>query len=160
METVIEKEGWTKVALMKMSKVDSFLKESQRVAANHLGASLYYVVRMALMIWLVQLMRKTTKDYTFADGTFLPKGTMVGIGVNGVHTDDALYDNALEFEPFRFVNTERADGEGAKHRFVSTGPDYLAFGHGKHAWYVISFSCTNTDCMLSIVLVDFLLPMR
>ena len=152
-------EGWTKVALMKMNKVDSFLKEVQRMSGNHLGASLFHVVSMALMICSVQLLRKTMRDYTFADGTFLPKGTLAGIGVNEVHFDDKLYQNARVFEPFRFVNTKTMDEEGAKHWFVSTGIDYLAFGYGKHAWYVISFSSTDTDCMLSIVPDDSLLPM-
>ena len=119
----------------------------------------FHVVRMALMTWSVQLLRKTMRDYTFADGTFLPKGTLVGIGVNEVHLDDRLYENARVFEPFRFVNTEMTEEEGTKHRFVSTGIDYLAFGHGKHAWYVISFSSMDTDCMLSIVPDDSLLPM-
>ena len=111
------------------------------------------------MTWSVQVMRKTMRDYTFADGTFLPKGTVVGIGVNEVHLDDRLYENARMFEPFRFVNTETTDEDGAKHRFVSTGLDYLPFGHGKHAWYVVSFSSTDTNCMLSIVPDDSLLPM-
>ena len=154
METIVEKEGWTKVALAGMNKVDSFLKESQRVAGSDFGVTLFHVVRMTLMTLSVQLMRKSMKDYTFADGTFLPKGTMVGIGVNVVHFDDSLYENARVFQPFRFVNTG-----SAKHRFVSTGVDYLSFGHGKHAWYVI-FSSTDTDCMLSIVPDASLLPMR
>lgn len=36
-ETVVKKEGWSKVALTKMRKLDSFLKESQRF--NGLGCS-------------------------------------------------------------------------------------------------------------------------
>jgi hypothetical protein len=32
-QTVIEEEGWTKSALIKMRKVDSFIRESQRLTA-------------------------------------------------------------------------------------------------------------------------------
>ena len=46
-EAIVEKEGWTKTALMKMNKVDSFLKEVQRMAGNNLGASLF-----TSFIWL------------------------------------------------------------------------------------------------------------
>ena len=130
---IVEKEGWTKVTLARMSKVDSFLKECQRVAAPDFSTSLFHVVRMALITWSVNLPRKAMRDYTFADGTFIPKGTLVGIGVNAVHFDDRLYKNARVFDPFRFVDT--MDKHGAEHRFVSTGINYLAFGHGKHAWY-------------------------
>ena len=91
------------------------------MAGNHLGAFLFHVVCMALMTWSVQLLRKTMKDYMFADGTFLAKGMPVGIGVNEVHFDDKLYDNSREFEPFQFVNAETTDDEGAKYLFVSTG---------------------------------------
>jgi hypothetical protein len=30
-QTVVEEEGWTKAALTKMRKVDSFIRESQRL---------------------------------------------------------------------------------------------------------------------------------
>ena len=138
-EAIVEAEGWSKAALAGMHKVDSFLKESQRVGGSDFGTPLFHVVRIILMTCSVSLMRKAMKDYTFADGTFIPKGTLVGVGVNGVHFDDKVYDNAREFEPFRFVNTEKTDGDAANHRFVTTGVDYLPFGHGKHAWYVTLF---------------------
>ena len=90
------------------------------------------------MAWAVDLTRKTMMDYTFADGTFIPKCTLIGIGINAVHFDNSVYENARVFEPFRFV-TDKVNVEGAKHRFVTTGADYLTFGHGKHAWYVALF---------------------
>ena len=36
MESIVREDGWTKTALRKMRKVDSFMKESQRY--NGLGA--------------------------------------------------------------------------------------------------------------------------
>ena len=81
-------------------------------------------------------MRKATKDFTFSDGTFIPKGTRINAGLVALHYDDALYENPEVFDPFRFVNVGEEDGEGAKHQFVATSPEYLSFGHGRHAWYV------------------------
>lgn len=43
-ETIIAKEGWTKAALMKMWKLDSFMKESQRFNGIVSSTSLYTCV--------------------------------------------------------------------------------------------------------------------
>ncbi|EGO30935.1 hypothetical protein SERLADRAFT_444508 [Serpula lacrymans var. lacrymans S7.9] len=61
-EAVLNKDGWSKSALTKMHKVDSFLKEIQRLE----GFS--YMV----------MGRKALRDYTFSDGTFIPAGTKGG----------------------------------------------------------------------------------
>lgn len=42
------------------------------------------------------------------------------------------YDNALEFDPYRYVRM-RESGEENKAHLVSTSPDHLGFGHGVHA---------------------------
>jgi len=42
-ETVIKKEGWSKAAVAKMTKLDSFIKETMRVAP--IGACTYTVFR-------------------------------------------------------------------------------------------------------------------
>jgi hypothetical protein len=34
-ETVVEEEGWTKAGLTRMRKVDSFIRESQRLTGVH-----------------------------------------------------------------------------------------------------------------------------
>jgi cytochrome P450 len=79
--------------------------------------------------------RKAMKDFTFSDGTVLPQGTIVAVAFQATRLDNGVYDNADKFDPFRFANMREEDGDDAKHSFVSTNPDYLAFGHGRHAWY-------------------------
>ena len=74
---------------------------------------------------------------TLSDGTFLPKGTLVSAAMWATHHDEAVYPDADVFDPFRFARMRGAgEGEGTKHQFVHTSPDYIAFGHGKHAWCV------------------------
>ena len=80
-------------------------------------------------------MRKAMKDFTFLDGTFIPKGTDIAAASRSMHYDEAFYPDAHEFKPFRSVDLQR-DEEGGVHQYISTTPEYLAFGHGKHAWYV------------------------
>ncbi|KIJ13821.1 hypothetical protein PAXINDRAFT_80382, partial [Paxillus involutus ATCC 200175] len=114
-EAIVETDGWTKEALAKMRKLDSFLKKSQRMDG----------------ISCVSMSRKVMKDFTLSDGTVLPQGTIVTIASQAIRLDSGYYENADVFDPFRFAK----DGDDAKHSFVSTNPDYLAFGHGRHAWY-------------------------
>ena len=82
----------------------------------------------------VTLTRKAMKDITLLDGTFLPAGTIVAAASYATHFDDAQYEDAETFDPWRFSRTR--EGEGVKHQFVTTSPDYIPFGHGRHAWYV------------------------
>ena len=81
------------------------------------------------------LVRKAMTDFTFTDGTCVPKGTCVAVATQCVHHDETVYPNAHAFEPFRFAELHaEADGEGVKHQFATTTPEYLPFGHGRHAW--------------------------
>ena len=79
------------------------------------------------------------KDFTFSDGTFIPKGTIISVAIRSLHHDERFYENADVFEPFRFAEMHEDDSEGVKYQFASTAIDYLPFGLGKHAWYVVSF---------------------
>ena len=71
-----------------------------------------------------------------SDGTLIPAGTLVAANSYRMHYDDAYYPNADEFDPFRFARMREIDGEGTKHQFVNSSLEYIAFGHGKHAWCV------------------------
>ena len=55
-----------------------------------------------------------------------------------MHHDGELYANPDVFNPWRFADLRTQEGEELKHQLVSTNSDYITFGHGKHAWYVIS----------------------
>lgn len=135
-----------------MRKVDSFLKESIRMEGIDICQShpfFLYASRPQLQFDFcstVGLTRKTTKDFTFSDGTFIPKGTRINAGLIGLHYDEALYDNPEVFNPFRFADIGKPDGEGGKYQFVATSPEYLPFGHGRHAWYAPPLSSTAISC--------------
>ncbi|KIM88557.1 hypothetical protein PILCRDRAFT_769584 [Piloderma croceum F 1598] len=115
-EVIINNEGWSKASLDKMQKVDSFLRESQRYNTS-----------------AISMVRLTLKDFTFSDGTVIPKGTFVGAAQCPIHHDEENYVNAGVFDGFRFVNKRMSEGENAKHQLVATDPVYLPFGHGRHA---------------------------
>ena len=93
----------------------------------------------------MSITRKAMKDFTFSDGTFIPKGTMIGVAARCLHYDEKFYENPNVFRPFRFAEMHGEDSDGAKHQFVSTSIEYLPFGHGKHAWYGVFISSSITD---------------
>src|SRR5690242_5004949 len=41
------------------------------------------------------------------------------------------------------MGEDEADSESAKHQMVSVTPDYLVFGYGRHAWYVLPWCSTG-----------------
>ncbi|KAI9569397.1 cytochrome P450 [Boletus coccyginus] len=143
-EDIVEKDGWTKIALGKMRKVDSFLKESQRIE----GMS------------MVTLTRKALRDFTFSDGTFIPKGTSVAAATRSLHHDNNFYDNPEVFEPFRFACLREDDEQDAKHQFASTSIEYLPFGHGRHACPGRAFAANALKSMLAHILVTYDLKME
>jgi len=116
-EAIIKEDGWSKASLGKMHKLDSFLRETQRVTG--LGA--------------MRLTRKAIKDYTFSDGTFVPKGTFISAPARAIHMDDEIYPNAHVFDGFRFSDIKGEEDLRLANEFVSTSPDYLPFGHAKNA---------------------------
>ena len=77
---------------------------------------------------------------------------MISAPSNCLHLDDNIYENAAKFDPFRFARMRETEGEGTKHQFVSTSLDYLPFGHGRNAWYVLfrGFSCALLDAQLVV----------
>ncbi|KAK3071451.1 hypothetical protein LTR53_008591 [Teratosphaeriaceae sp. CCFEE 6253] len=104
---------FTKEALDSLSKLDSFIRECGRAGPIGTLAS----------------GRCARSDFRFKDGTVIPRGYIVSGNVLALHK--MLTPEDWQFDGFRF---SRLGEEGKKQPlFVSTSPDYLNFGHGKHA---------------------------
>ena len=143
-EAVIAADGWTKLAMAKMWKLDSVFRESSRyhgivMSASRSDFSTAPFLTNRCFLLSATITRKAMKDVTLIDGTFIPKGTLLAAAAHPTHHDESIYANAEVFEPFRFAKMREGDGEGLKHQFVNTSVDYVSFGHGKHAWYVHHF---------------------
>ncbi|KAI0713160.1 cytochrome P450 [Cerioporus squamosus] len=138
-QSIVNDEGWTKAAMGKMWKLDSFLKESQR----------YNGITMTTMT------RKAMVDVTLNDGTFLPKGTLVATAQHPTHYDDSNYPDPDVFDAFRFARMREHEGEGTKHQFVNTSIEYVAFGHGKHACPGRFFAANELKAMLAYIVLNY-----
>lgn len=74
-----------------------------------------------------------------SSGHIIPKGTRFCIPSWEIHNKStALYSDGHtkpldEFDGLRYYNLSRLPGNANRHYFVTTSPQSLAFGHGKHS---------------------------
>lgn len=103
--------------------------------------------------------RTAMKDFTFSDGTFIPKGAMVSAATSARHCDNKLYKNGDTFDGFRFSEIREQEGLGTTNHLVATNPDWIAFGHGRHAWYVSTLHPRSSFAIASyMILLIHLVP--
>ncbi|KAF8178062.1 cytochrome P450 [Pholiota molesta] len=137
-EAVIAAEGWTKTAMGKMRKVDSFIKESQRLAVGGLSMN-----------------RKALKDFKFSNGVTVPAGTHIAVASYETHVDGNLYSDPDKFEGLRFADKREEEGEGLKHQMVALSHEYVVFGTGRHACPGRFFAVNELKAMLSHILLTY-----
>jgi cytochrome P450 len=155
-EEIIQREGWTKAGLDQMSKLDSFIKESQRLHPTTLSKLMSYIVYAPKVnAFLVAMQRIAVNDYTFTDGTTVPRGASVGVALDSVHMNDKIYPDAHTFDPFRFVKLKEQDATGRKFDIVTTSNDALTFGHGRHACPGRYFAACLIKLMFAHVLTNY-----
>jgi len=149
-ERVVSEEGWTKAALNNMVKIDSFLRESQRL--NNFGP--------------LGMVRKVVAldGFRFSNGTVLPCGAYLSVALRPTHYDTANYENAATFDGFRFAR-ERAEHMAHrdpsasedifKRHMISTAADHLSFGTGKHACPGRFFAATELKAMMAHLVINY-----
>ncbi|KAF7367733.1 hypothetical protein MSAN_00837200 [Mycena sanguinolenta] len=149
-ERVVEEEGWSKAALNNMVKIDSFLRESQRLNNNgSLGMTRKVIAK---------------EGFQFSDGTVLPCGSYVAVAARPTHYDESKYENAAKFDGFRFAR-ERAEHQAThesndsqyvfKRQMISTAVDHLPFGTGKHACPGRFFAATELKAMMAHLVLNY-----
>ncbi|KAJ7574537.1 cytochrome P450 [Mycena floridula] len=138
-EEVISTEGWTKTAMGKMKKLDSFIKESGRLTGTGSFA----------------MERKVLRDFTFSDGTHIPAGNNISVAGSPMHFDEDIYPNAVDFDGLRFARMREQEGEALKHQTVSTSSTYVMFGHGKHACPGRFHAISSVSSMLAHILLNY-----
>ncbi|KAH7028649.1 cytochrome P450 monooxygenase [Macrophomina phaseolina] len=127
-----------KRALSQLSKLDSFMKESQRL--NPPG--------------LLTFPRLVKKPITLSNGTLLPAGTQLIVPAGYISLDDEVWGpRADEFRGFRFAELRGARPEdGHKHQFISTSPNAMHFGHGRRSCPGRFFAGHELKCILAHLL--------
>jgi len=138
-DAVIREEGWTKAGIDKMHKIDSFLKETQRVDGLGLR-SLYSLSRVKnadvrCASSPVPFSRLVLRPFTFSNGVTIPAGTLIAIPASAAYRDEAYYHDPDTFDGFRFAKFRESEGDTtARYQTVSASSEHLTFGLGRHTW--------------------------
>jgi cytochrome P450 len=109
--------GWTKASYANLHKLDSVLRESQRISPPQ----------------SIGLRRIMQKSYTLADGTMLPKGSYVCVASYAIENDPAKTIDPSNFDGLRNFKKREANLSSNRHLFTTAEPDVLGFGNGKTA---------------------------
>ncbi|PHH78973.1 hypothetical protein CDD80_5914 [Ophiocordyceps camponoti-rufipedis] len=127
--------GWSKPALQSLIRLDSSIRESQRLS-NFSDTLLERVVVSPAGLVL------PGSDF------LLPPGIHLTVNLEGTHHDESLYRNALAYNPLRYAHLCEEAMTTNTHQqqqqqnslikpqtlgMVSTSNGHLAFGHGLHA---------------------------
>jgi cytochrome P450 len=99
-----------------MTHVDSALRESLRLNG---------FIERGIMKLVV-----APEGITLPDGSHIPYGTKVGISGYAVHHDNDIYEDAMMYDAFRFVEAK----DGKPLAFVATSEKFMGFSYGSHAW--------------------------
>ncbi|KAH9070836.1 cytochrome P450 [Lactarius deliciosus] len=137
-EAVVAEYGWTTDGMDKMHKIDSFVRETQRLD----GIGIVVLVRVAL------------RPFTFSNDITIPAGTFVAAPLSAIHTDEEFYTNPDEFDGFRFARL-RESSEGSKHQTGVTSLAHLSFGHGRHACPGRFFAVTELKIILARIVTTY-----
>ena len=126
----VEEAEWMNPALVaKLPLIDSTIREVLRRKPSALGGIIREVVPEEGLI--------------LPDGNHLPKGTLVGAPLPGIHMDGEHYSDPEGFHPFRFAKTPNATNLKSTDReskaisrtpLVQTGSTFIGFGYGRNAW--------------------------
>ncbi|KAI4154388.1 MAG: hypothetical protein LQ340_001720 [Diploschistes diacapsis] len=106
--------------MARLRKMDSFMKESQRL--NPFSSTGFS--------------RKMKTDVTMNDETVFPKHSTVTVPVGCIATDPAIYPDPDTFDGLRFykLRTEsKSKANDGRYQYVTTNKEYLYWGHGVHA---------------------------
>jgi len=155
-EEIIQREGWTKEGIDQMHKIDSFMKEAQRLHPIAMRKPMsFFGCAQKFNPFSVATPRVAVNEHTFSDGTVIPRGTTIAIAIDSIHLNEKIYADALKFDPFRFVALQEQDNTGKRFDMATTAVDSLTFGHGKHACPGRHFAASELKLMLAHVVMNY-----
>ncbi|KAL8673743.1 MAG: hypothetical protein Q9168_001850 [Polycauliona sp. 1 TL-2023] len=138
-KAVEENQGWHKTTLTKLRKLDSFIKESQRLHPPN----------------LLGFKRLFLKEQTLSDGTVVPEGARTQMAIQPHQLEDPSIPDPEVFDGFRYFRMRQQEGHSDKHQFSTTDPHSLHFGRGKYACPGRFFASAFIKLVLGHILLEF-----
>ncbi len=161
-QTVLQSGGgvWTVENLNKLHRLDSFLKESQRMNASSfrrfLEAVSLRITDVIANVVLVGFDRKVMSTIKLSDGTIILPGDTIAMPSGPMAQDQIYYDNPTKFDGFRFLNAtakEQDAPQSMENEYTGIEPGNLTWGNGR-------FSCPGrwyASLMMKLLLARFIL---
>ncbi|GAW26913.1 putative cytochrome P450 [Rosellinia necatrix] len=129
---------WTLQHVAKMKKLDSFMKESNRI--NPIG--------------FIAGQRIAVKAHTFKDGLHLPAGTVFQFPADAIHHDPSYYPDPYKFDSHRFLRLRESVDPNRFH-FASVSDTSLIFGAGTHACPGRFLAALTIKMILVVLLTNY-----
>ncbi|KAI1482955.1 ent-kaurene oxidase [Daldinia eschscholtzii] len=167
-EVLCDDEAWErKDSMGKLKKLDSFIKESQRLSGN-----------------VTSFIRKVMRPIDLSDGTHLPAGTNLLAPMAGVAVDPRYYPDPEVFDGLRFwklrqhqrssssssssfssspgptIADEHTSNANGRWQFTSIGDTAMNFGLGKHACPGRFFAGCEIKMVLAYLLLHYDIKLR
>ncbi|KAI5856521.1 cytochrome P450 [Tricharina praecox] len=130
--------------VQKLKKMDSFMKESQRL----------HPIQDAAM------QRTAARDIELSDGLKIYAGDRLQVASRSVLRDPSIYSDPETFDGLRFLKMRQEPGQENGHQFVTSSETFFAFGHGTHVCPGRFFAGNQIKIILSHLLMryDFKFP--
>ncbi|KAH8661282.1 cytochrome P450 [Ilyonectria robusta] len=138
---ILEVEGgWArKESMAKLKKLDSFMREVQRLRGN-----------------IISFIRKVMKPISLSDGTQLPAGTSVIAPQAGISHDERYFPDPERFDALRFYRLRQESDEASNRwQFTSLNNTNINFGAGKHACPGRFFASNEVKLILAYLLINY-----
>lgn len=144
-----------KYGVANLKKLDSFIKESQRLnpqtPSEYLASPPYRVVAKCISVALI---RKTTSNVKLSIGPELPANTMIAVSAWESNNGPAIVD-ADKFDGFRFEKMRQQPGNESKFQLAGTGKYATGFGFGGHACPGRFFAINEMKIIFAYLLLNY-----
>ena len=131
--------AWQKPSFAKLRKLDSFIRESQRLNPPS----------------LLSCHRVMLTDHVCADGGVLPRDAHVCLPASAIQNSPDTTPDPDVFDGLRYYKMRQRPGEAHLHQFVSTQTNVLNFGHGRYACPGRFFAALEIKNLLVRLIMDY-----
>ncbi|KAI3324171.1 cytochrome P450 [Xylariaceae sp. AK1471] len=140
-EVLRSEAEWNKTTLLKFAKLDSLLKESQRLNS----------------VFLLTFNRFLPTPITLSNGVHLPRRTRIAVPQYTIMNDPVNVpgEDSAKFDPWRYEKLRKEPGNSQKYFFAMTDAQHMAFGYGKYACPGRFFASNEIKMVLAHLLLRY-----
>ncbi|KAH8704638.1 cytochrome P450 [Phaeosphaeriaceae sp. PMI808] len=140
-EVLRSEAKWNKTTLLKFAKLDSLLKEPQRLNS----------------VFLLTFNRFLPTAITLSNGVHLLARTRIAVPQYAIMNDPVNVpgEDSAKFDPWRYEKLRKAPENAQKYFFAMTDAQHMAFGYGKYACPGRFFAANEIKMVLAHLLLRY-----